>query len=114
MGIIKWCKHYDKMQQVCANTKCDKNYHKVGEAIYYKMGVAATAKLGDFITKWGRYDKVEQLLQGTTVQKSKVHPKVCQKNILPFPSPLIFLPGIRTNGGTCLQIEPMRFESRVV
>ena len=103
-AITKWGRQY--------TINWGSHYYKVGPSLLQSW--AHNTKWGHFITKWGRYYKVVQILQIKTVHISKVHQEVGQKNLLPFPSPLICLLGTRINSGTCFQIEPVRFESRVL
>ena len=52
--------------------------------------------------------KVHELLQSGTVRRPNVN------HFLPSPIPLICILGTKTNGNTCLQTEPLWFESRIV
>ena len=55
-----------------------------------------------------------KLLQSREVYRSKVYQGVSQKNLLPSPVALFFLPSTATNGGTGLEIGPIRFQSRAM
>ena len=87
--------------------KLNKSYYKMGQVL--ESGPTLLQSEID-ITKWGSSYKVNQYIDQRYIEESV-------RNIYCPPPFFIFayskLLETRKNGGTCLEIGPMRFESRI-